>query len=462
MMAMNIKKMWSGIFKRDKKEDRSISAILDNEQASPPVDIQITARRGLIALFVGLAFVVLWAAFAPLSQGVPVQGFIKVEGNRKTIQHLRGGIVDAILVKEGDSVKHDQPLMRLNETQLKAQLGIIESQLVTALATEARLLAERVGRDVANYPAFLKERAKNPGVREVMEGQNLLLRTRRAGLKGEEAIARENIAGLEQQIEGLIAQEKSKAQQLKLFNDELSSLRPMYEQGFVPRNRMFELERAVAYLSGQRSDDLANIGRVRTQIGELRLRILQSKELYRKEVESQLADIQSQVADLRERFIATQDDLNRVVIRSPSDGVVVDMSVYTIGGVVSPGQKLMDIVPEGQTLLIEVQIPTQLIDNVKPGLDADIHFSALDRFDVPRVPGRLVYVSADRLTDPRTNTPYFLGRVELKPEGMSSLGKHELQPGMPADVVIITGERSFLEYLIRPIIARLHFAFTER
>jgi protease secretion system membrane fusion protein len=236
----------------------------------------------------------------------------------------------------------------------------------------------------------------------------------------------------------------------------------MYEQGFIPRNRMFELERAVAFLSGQRSEDLANIGRARSQISETRLKILQSKELYRKDVETHLAEVQREVADQRERYIAVRDDLERVVVRSPSTGVVVDMSVYTVGGVITAGQQIMDVVPADQPLQVEVRIPTQLIDNVHPGLDADIHFPALDQFEVPRIPGRLVYVSADRLTEPRNEESYFLGRIEVKPESMGLLGKHQLQTGMPANVVIITGERSFLSYVVRPILARLQFAFTER
>ncbi len=443
-------------------EDRAVAAILANGKVKPPDDAEVTAHRGLVALFVGLAFLLLWAGLAPLSQGVPVSGFIKVEGNRKTVQHLRGGIVDAILVREGDAVAEGQPVLRLNETQLKAEMGIIDSKLITALATESRLLAEQRGLGDMTFPEFLSGRASEPLVADAMASQRQLMRTRRTTLLNEEAIGKENIIGLEEQIRGLTAQEKAKSQQHKLYSEELETLRPMYEQGFIPRNRMFELERAVAYLNGQRSEDLANIGRARSQISEIRLKILQSKEIYRKEVETQLSEIKSEVANLRERQIAIKDDLGRVVVRSPSSGVVVDMSVFTVGGVIAPGQKIMDVVPAGQQLLVEVRIPTQLIDNVRSGLEADIHFPALDQFEVPRIPGRLVYVSADRLMEERTNEPYFLGRIEVKPESLHLLGKHKLQTGMPANVVIITGERSFLSYVVRPILARLQFAFTER
>lgn len=443
------------------RQDRAVEAILGSA-AAPSLDTRPGTHWGALLLLLGGIGFFAWAALVPLSQGVPVQGYIKVEGNSKTVQHLRGGIVEQILVREGDRVQENQPLLRLNETQLKAQLGIVDSQLISALAIEARLQAEQAGRGDVVFPEFLLQRAAEPLTSEAMATQRQLFATRRAALRGEEAIGRENIAGLEQQVRGLEAQEQAKARQLKLFDDELDALRPLYEQGYVPRNRMFELERSVAYLNGQRSEDLANIGRARSQISEIQLKIHQSRDVYRKEVETQLSEVQRQVADLRERHVATRDDLERAVVRAPASGTVVGLTVFTAGGVVAPGQKLMDIVPQGKALQIEAQIPTQLIDNVKPGLSADIRFPALDRFDVSHIPGQLVYVSADRLTDPATNQPYFLGRVEVTSDGMRKLAGHELLPGMPADVVIVTGERTLLGYLVHPLVSRLHFAFTER
>ena len=225
---------------------------------------------------------------------------------------------------------------------------------------------------------------------------------------------------------------------------------------------MFEIERAIAFLNGQLSEDIATMGRIRSQISEIRLKIFQSKEIYQKEVETQLTEIQRQVADLKERLVATRDELERVVVRSPATGVVFGLTANTVGGVISPGQKLMDVLPEGLALQIEAQIPTHLIDNVRTGLDADIAFPALDRFEISHIPGRLIYISADRFTDSRTDAAYYLGRVEVTPEGMQALGSHKLQPGMPANVVIVTGERTMFGYLVRPLASRLHFAFTER
>jgi len=447
---------------RERLDQRATGAPALDVAVHASADTSASARWGHRALWIGLILFLAWGAFAPLGQGVPAHGFVKVEGNRKTIQHLRGGVVEEILVNEGDRVEANQPLIRLNEAQVQAQQGSLDSQLVSVLAVEARLRAELAGSEQIKFPAFLVERRAAVEARESMQVQEHLFRTRRAALEGEISIGLENIAGLEEQILGLQAQEKSKQEQLRLFKEELDTLRPLYEQGFVPRNRMFELERAIAFTSGQRSEDIANIGRSKSQISELRLRILKVRNDYRKEVETQLTDAQRQASDLKEKRVATQDDLDRIVLRAPLAGIVVDLSVHTVGGVVSPGQKLMDIVPAGENLLVEIQIPPHLIDNVHAGLETDIRFTALDQTIIPAVPGTLAYVSADRVTDAKTDQPYFIGRVQPTAEGIAKLGKHVLLLGMPAEVVIKTGQRSFFGYLLRPLLVRMQFAFKER
>jgi len=448
---------------RDRIEQRVERALPIDGAIVPQTDTRVTARLGTRALWIGLAAFLAWAALAPLSEGVPVHGFIKVEGNSKTVQHLRGGIVDEISVREGDRVAAGQQLMRLNETQLKSQLGVIEAQLISALAVEARLLAERDNRPAVVYPEFLASRRKQPEVRDVLWSQDQLFATRRAAILNEQKIGGETIAAYEEQIQGYSAQEKARAEQIRLFKEELDTLKPLYEQGFVPRNRMFELERAIAQLAGQRSEDISNIGRARSQISETRLRILQSVENYRKEVQTQLTDAQKQAADAKERHVGTLDDLERVVIRAPVAGTVVGLTVFTVGGVIQPGQKLMDIVPQGQELVVETQIPTLLIDNVRTGLSADVRFTALDRTIAPVVEGQLIYVSADRVSEPnKPDITYYIGRVSLGPEAMVKLKDQHLQPGMPAEVVIKTRSRTLLGYLVKPLLNRMHSAFTER
>lgn len=450
---------WLG---RDGQPDTSVQAILGNPQAQASADADGPVRWIKRVGWLAVVLAVLWALFAPLTQGVPVNGFLKVEGNSKTIQHLKGGTVSNILVKEGQRVKTGEPLLQLDDVQLKAQLGVVEAQLVSALAVEARLMAERFNLPQVTYPDFLLKRAQ-PDAKAAMDLQNQLFASRRNALQIEVAGTQEAVAGFEEQIRGFTAQEKAKAEQLRLFKEEYNNLKPLHEQGFVPRNRMFELERAMAMLSGQRSEDLANVGRARSQIAESRQRMLLTQENYRKEVETQLTDAQKQADDLKQRHVAILDDLSRVTLSSPVEGTVVGLAVHTVGGVISPGQRVMDIVPTGLPLVVEVQIPTHLIDSVQPGLEADVHFLALDRTLVPVVVGDLSYVSADRQADPnRPEITYFIGRVSLKPEEMAKLGKHQLQSGMPAEVVIKTGERTFVGYLLKPLLSRLTFAFKER
>ncbi len=447
---------------RARVEQRADAAFPVDAADKPNADTESVTHWGHRALWAGLLVFLVWAVFAPLGQGVPANGFVKVEGSRKTIQHAKGGVVEEILVREGDQVEANQPLVRLNPSQAQAQQGSVESQLVSLLAVEARLTAERSGADHITFPPFLIERQSMPQAQTAMQTQRQLFVTRRTALNGEIAIGQEMITGLQEQIRGIEGQQQAKAEQYRLYKEELDLLRPMYEQGFVPRNRMFELERAISYLSGQRSDDATNMARVKSAISELRLKIHKTTDDQRKEVETQLTDVQRQTSDLTERRIATQDDLERVILRAPVTGTVVDLSLHTVGGVVTPGQKLMDVVPAGENLIVEVQIPPYLMDNVHVGLEADVHFPAFDQTIVPTIIGRLVYVAADRVNDPRTDQPYFVGRVEVTPEGLAELGRNKLSPGMPADVVIKTGERSLLGYLIKPLFSRLQFAFRER
>jgi membrane fusion protein, protease secretion system len=419
-------------------------------------------RKGVWALMISAGLFLVWACWAPLDQGSPAHGFVKVEGDRKTVQHARGGVVEAILVREGDKVVAGQPLIRLNEAQAQAQQGSIESQLTSLLAIEARLQAEQVGAPMIRFPSSLLDQKAEPRSAEAMLVQQQLFMSRQRALAGEASILNETMTGLIRQHEGAVAREKANQRQLTLYSEELNAIRPMYEQGFVPRQRMFDLERAVASVDGQLSEDKATIGRIQSALSENRLKLVQLKDAFRKEVETQLTEIQRQIAELTERRVATRDELDRVVLRAPVAGVIVELSVHTVGGVVAPGAKLMDIVPEQGRLVVEVMIPPQLIDSVKLGQTADIHFSALDQLKVAAIEGRLVYVGADRQTDPRTDVSYFLGRIELTPQGLSQLSGHELRPGMPAEVVIKGGERTLANYLLKPLTARMRSGMTER
>lgn len=436
------------------------SAPAQNEVAlkSNPLPVM---RVGLLVVLIGFVGFLAWAALAPLDAGVTASGMVAVESKRKTIQHLNGGIVQDILVKDGDRVKKGQVLLRLERTQIEAQRLITRTQLVGAKAVQARLLAERTGAEAPSFDDPILAPKDDPLVREAITTQMALFKTRRKAIDGQLSILDTAIRGLQQQIEGLQALEKGKAEQIRLLQDELDSLRTLFEKGYVPRNRIFELERAIADISSRRSSDLSDIGRAQSTLNELRLRKLQLEQEFHKEVETQLADVQREAAILGERLMALDDELSRVEIRSPADGIVVGLSVHTIGGVIRAGEPILDLVPEGDPLIIEARIMPHLIERVAIGLPTLVRFVALDKLN-PVVQGEVTSVSADILTDKGTGQPYYAARITVPQEELLKLNYERINPGMPVDVVIKTGERSMLEYLLRPLLNHMFMALRER
>ncbi len=374
---------------------------------------------GIAVLVLGFGGFMAWALLAPLDEGVPTPGVVTVDTKAKAVQHLTGGIVDKILVKEGEVVKEGQVLVKLSPVHAQSQLDIVKTQYLGDLAIENRLIAEYTDKPEIRFSDELLAEKDSPIVKKDMEVQRQLFNTRRESIKRELAILRDSINGLAIQVQGM---------------------RDLAKDGYVPRNKMLEIERMYA---------------------EMQIRILQREHEYRKEVESQLSDIRKETATQQARLLAAEDELNRIDIRSPADGVVVGLAIHTVGGVIQPGAKLMDIVPEHEPLIVEAQVQPNLINRLHAGLKADLRFTALDPRRTPVVEGDVVTVSADRLTDPHTNTPYYLARVSVTPEGLKKLGDKKIQPGMPVEVIIKTGTRSFMDYLLKPFLDRLAASFTE-
>lgn len=434
-------------------------AVHSEGAASVQTDERPIVRFGMLVLIIGFGGFLLWAGLAPLDEGVPGTGVVSVDSKRKTIQHLKGGIVASIEVREGARVKAGDVLLRLNDTEIKAQLDITRSQYWAVKATEARLLAERNGRaDVVFPEAMLVSGKTDPRAAEAMRAQGQLFAARRSALKSELGTMDESIVGLNEQIRGLQSIEAGKKTQIDLLEKEISALRGLVEEGFVPRNKLYELERVLADLSGTRGGDLASITRARASINEIQLRKLQRQQDFRKEVETQMTDVQRDVGSQSDRLTALTEEYERTVIKAPTDGYVVGLEAHTVGGVVRPGDRIMDIVPEGEALVVEAQLPVNLIDKVHVGQLANVHLQiVMAGGRQPAIEGKLVQVSADRLTDQRTGAPYYTARIEITPEGEAELGRHKITPqaGMQADVVIITGERTVLQYLLRPLLSRL-------
>ena len=418
-------------------------------------------RRGVKLLLVGFGGFMLWAALAPLDEGVTANGSVTVVSNRQTVQHLTGGSIEQLLVGEGALVKKGQSLIVLNDTEARAQMGSTLAQFISARAIEDRLLAERDGKPTLVFSSELNALASDPRVEQAKLLQTQLFNTRRAALRNELQAQDENISGLQQQLRGFQGVKAARAEQSKWQDKELEGIRELAAGGYVPKNRLYQLERAAAEIKGELADTIANIGRVQDSIAETRLRRIARQQDYQKEVESQLTDIQKETDALRDRLTAQRYAVANSIIRSPIDGLVVGLKLHTVGGVVQPGQPLMDVVPTHQPLLIEASVDPAMSAKVHPGLPVDITFPALNQQSTPVIPGVVATFSADRLLDQKTGTPYYLAQIKVTPAGMQLLGNQQVKPGMPATIVIKSGERTMLRYLLKPILDRMNLAFKE-
>ncbi len=421
------------------------------------------ARWGVLLVILGFGGFLLWSWLAPLDAGIVATATVKVTSNRKAIQHLTGGSVEAILVREGDSVSKDQELVRLDATQALSEQGVVNAQFIATKTMENRLQAERDGvPEVIFDPAMLQRYAGSEHLNNAILLQRHLFTTRRAALEGEIGILRESQNSAEAQIKGLQHVYSARSTQLGFLNQELVGIRQLAAEGYVPRNRMLELERTGSDLNASQADNLNNIARARGQVAEIKLRILQRGFDYRKEVQSLLADVQKENSALTDRLQALDYQVRHTVIRSPINGVVQGLNVSTIGGVIAPGFKIMEIVPAHEPLQIDAMVPVQAIDRMTPGLPVTISFPAFNHVQTPNIPGQVLTISADRLVSDDNKQPYYLAQIEVTPAGMAMLGSNHIRAGMPASVTIKTGERNMLSYLLKPLLDRVNSAFKEQ
>jgi HlyD family type I secretion membrane fusion protein len=421
-----------------------------------------SVRIGMICILLFFGVLVGWAAIAPLSSAAIAPGEVVVDSNRKTIQHLEGGIVEELLVKEGDDVRAGDALVRLNETQSKARLDLFEGQYYIAKASEARLIAERDGSKKISFPLELVEREEQyPEIAKAMESQRRLFDTRRKSLSGKIKVQRKKIRQYKEEIRGLQSQATSAENQIALLREEISVVKKLLEEGNAVRPRLLALERHVAQLEGERGEDLALISRANQSIAEADLNIINLRNDLMNLVNSELKDTQLQLSDLEERIRSSSDIMDRVVITAPIDGKITGMQFHTIGGVIAPGQPIMDIVPLNDKLIIEAKVKPNDIDAVREGMEARIRLTAYRARKVPTIIGKLIYLSADRFTDEASGLGYFLARIEVNPGEIEQIDHVELYPGMPADVLIVTGERTVLSYLFDPITDSFYHAFRE-
>ena len=443
----------------------SLSSAAAPQPSAPDAqaDTGRAARVGLWALGLGFGGFLLWAGLAPLDEGVPSQGMVAIDTKRKAVQHLSGGIVKAVLVREGDVVKEGQTLIQLDEAMARANHEAVRQRYLGFRAMQGRLLAEQTGAASIAWHPDLKAEASDPLIQSQIMTQEQLFRSRRAALQADLQGIEESIRGQEGLLQAYAGMLEHRRQQLALLQDELKHTRGLVAEGYAPRNRQLELERNVADAQAQLADLMGNTTRAQRTIGELRQRAMSRQQEYRKEVETQLSDVTREVQSDEQKLVAVKADLGRIEIKSPASGQVVGLAIQTVGGVVQPGQKLMDVVPENEPLLLEARIEPHLIDKVHTGLPTDVRFSTFAHTPQLVVPGEVQSVSTDLLTEQQGGmmVSYYLARIQITPEGMQVLGKRQMQPGMPAEVIIKTGERSLLTYLLKPLTKRVAASLKE-
>lgn len=426
------------------------------------------ARRlgqlGLGALVAGLLGFLLWAGLAPLDEGVPTPASVALDTKRKAVQHQQGGLVREVLVREGDAVMEGQPLLRLDDAVTRANYEATRQRYLALRAAEARLLAEQAGQDHVVFSPELSSAAADPLIARHLAAQQQLFASRRAALQADQQGIAASILGQEASLQAFAGMQDSRQAQRQLFQEQLANTRELVRDGYAPRNQQLELERQVADVGATLMDLQGNTARARQGIAELRQRAVAHQQEWRKETDAQWAEVARDVQSEQGKFQALAQELERTVIRAPANGQVVGLAYQTVGGVIPAGQKLMDIVPQNETLTLEAHLAPHLVDAVRTGLLTDVRFSAFAQAPQLVVQGRVVSVSADLLTEQGQQGPvsYYLTRVQLTPQGLQALGPHRMQPGMAAEVIIRTGERTVLAYLLHPLTRRLAASMKEQ
>ncbi len=428
------------------------------------------ARRSIRRhLIVGLAVVALlagglggWASTAQISGALIAPGSVVVESNVKKVQHPTGGVVGEVRARDGDVVKAGDVVVRLDDTVTKASLAIVTKNLDGLMARAARLEAEQRGLDKIAFPPALSERADDPDVKAVMASESKLFDVRVNGRAGQKSQLRERVVQLNEEIAGLTAQEKAKDQEIALVEKELIGVRDLYDKHLVQLSRLTTLERDLARLSGERAQYIASRAQAKGKITETELQIIQVDKDMVSDVSKDLRETNDKIGEFVERKVTAEDQLRRVDIRAPQDGMVLQSTVHTVGGVITAGDAIMLIVPQADDLQVEAKVNPQDIDKLQVGQKTLLRLSAFNQRTTPELNGVVTRVSPDVTTDQRTGQSYYTIRISMPPQEVARLGDVKLIPGMPVEAFVQTGERTLISYLVKPLSDQLMRAFRER
>ncbi|NOT69581.1 MAG: HlyD family type I secretion periplasmic adaptor subunit [Methylophilaceae bacterium] len=407
-------------------------------------------RIGIIVTLATLGVFGIWSILAPIDGAAIATGYVVVKSHKKTIQHLDGGIVSQLLVKDGDIVKKGDLLLTLDGTENKAQLEIARSKFITLAAQVARLEAERDHKSQVVYPEALSD-VSDPRILEARNTENQIFLARKNAHEGEMAVLRQRIDQLQSKIEGLNGQSRSKQDLIRSYSEEARDLKELLAEGFVNKQRLQEMERNYSSSLGDISGLSSEIASSQIQIGETKLQILQLGKKFQEDVTGKLSEVQTDFHEVNQKMLATKDKVQRIDIKAPVSGRIMELAVHTLGGVIQPGHPILDIVPQKEELIVNAQVSPMDIDRVNVGLIAEIRFTAFKQAITPVTEGKVINLSADRLIEEKTGAPYFEAQVELTPESYHKLKHLALVPGMPVEVLIKTGTRTAYEYLTNPI-----------
>ncbi|MGR8920135.1 MAG: HlyD family type I secretion periplasmic adaptor subunit [Gammaproteobacteria bacterium] len=415
-----------------------------------------TARNiGLVlvaVVFVGFGS---WATLAPLSSAARAPGIVSVENYRRTVEHLEGGIVQSLAVQDGDRVEEGQVLVTLDDRQPRTQLEVLRGQYLIALAREARLVAQRDRLPAVEFPPDLLSAKEDSRAAEAMSVQTQTFAVRQAAHANEIALYEEQIRQLRAKVRGITAQKDGSDRLVTSYRAELEDFGELLERGYTEKSRYREMERNLAEAEARHGELVSETAATELQISETKLKILQLRKDFQREVAQEIAEVQAQLFELRERIATLQDTVERTIVRAPRSGLVINLAVNTIGAVIQPGERLMDIVPEDERLVVEARVSPVDIDRVAIGQQAEIRFAAFKTRDAPQVDGVVIKLSPDSLVDEgaEDSEPYYKARVEIAENGLADLHQAglSLKAGMPAEVLINTGERTLLRYLMDPL-----------
>lgn len=427
----------------------------------PATNAQPLIRAGLATIVLVFGGFGIWAALAPLAGAVMGPGVVKVDLNRKTVQHLEGGIVKEILVRDGDHVQAGDTLIVIVDERVDATVDVLQGQLDAEMAKSARLAAERDGLEQIEFPESLTSRADDPEVGQLVRTESAFFETQRRALQEQVKLLRRQTGEANREVEGLNIQARAEENAAALLAEEIAANEALDRQQYVPKVHILGLKQGIEAYAARRGEHLADIAAAQQKITELELRIVNLRDEYVQTAAHELTGVNAQIFDLEERLRPSRDAQRRQRIVAPITGTVVDLKVFTVGGVIAPRDPLMDLVPDNNPLVVEAQISVDSINDVRVGQVADVRLTAYKRRSTPLVSGAVTYVSADRLANRDSGDFYYLAHIRLSDESLAEAGNMELYPGMPAEVFIKTDERTAFDYLLAPVTASLRRSFRE-